>query len=141
MAYKFSLQKLLDMRIDKEEKSKFEFMEAKREQLMTQNKLDELKESYKEYRVIDRSKTSMELRIINNYLNAVNIGINNTTKVLQEKDKVVEEKREDLKTKQIERKTVEILKDKQYAAYMKEEERQEQIRNDEFALYAYMRKL
>ena len=44
-----------------------------------------------------------------------------------------------MKKKQVDRKTVDILKEKQLAAYTKEENRIEQINNDEFALYAYMR--
>ncbi|OPJ63275.1 flagellar export protein FliJ [Clostridium oryzae] len=140
MSFKFSLQKLLDMRIENEEKSKFEFMKAKREELETRNKLNQLKQDYKKYNRLDGSRNSVELKILNNYLNALNIGIANTAELLKKKLEVVDERRQDLKTKQIERKTVEILKEKQHAAYLKEEERREQIQNDEFALYAYIRK-
>lgn len=39
----------------------------------------------------------------------------------------------------MERKTVETLKDKKYSAYVKEQNRIEQINIDELALYAYVR--
>ena len=51
----------------------------------------------------------------------------------------MEARRSDLKQRQIDRKIVETLKDKQYTAFLKEQDRIEQINNDEFALYAYMR--
>lgn len=41
--------------------------------------------------------------------------------------------------KQMERKTVQTLKDKKFKAYVKEEDRVEQINLDELALYAYVR--
>ena len=44
-----------------------------------------------------------------------------------------------MKNKQVARKTVDILKEKQLNAYNKEQDRVEQVNNDEFALYAYMR--
>ena len=39
----------------------------------------------------------------------------------------------------MERKTVQTLKDKKYDAYVKEQDRVEQINLDELALYAYVR--
>lgn len=139
--YRFPLQKLLDIRIDKEEQSKRKFMEAQRQKLAVEQKLNSLKESYNKYNVVDFSKSIVEQKIKNNYLNALNIGISQTGEELIKKNENLEIHRIDLKQKQIEKKTVEILKEKKTNAFIKEEERKEQITNDEFALYSFIRKL
>ena len=60
-------------------------------------------------------------------------------KEIEQKIREVDTRRKELTESQIKRKTVETLKDKKYAAYMKEQHRIEQINIDELALYAYMR--
>lgn len=137
--YKFPLQKLLDIRIDKEEQSKRNFMEAQRQKDLAEQQLNSMKESYKKYNIIRKDESIVEQKIKNNYLNALNIGIQSASVELQSKIQVVDQKRIDLKQKQIDRKTVEIIKDKRAEAFIKEQNRQEQVRNDEFALYAFVR--
>lgn len=51
----------------------------------------------------------------------------------------VDKRRRELIEKQIERKTVETLKEKKRSAFVKEQERIEQINLDELALYAFIR--
>ena len=46
-----------------------------------------------------------------------------------------------IKVRQIERKTVDILREKRFNQFMADEKRKEEIANDEFALYAHMRKI
>ncbi len=140
-AFNFKLQKLLDIRTEKEEESKRIFKEAQNEKNMIENKLDAMVNNYNKYNVIDKKETIIEQKIKKNYLNALNISINETSKVLDEKSIVLEEKREDLKQKQIERKTVEILKAKKKDEFIKFQNHIEQTANDEFALYGYIRKL
>lgn len=62
-----------------------------------------------------------------------------TDEKLKEKEKKVIEAQKDFIEKQIKRKSLEILKEKEIERARKEEERIEQIQNDEFALYAYIR--
>ena len=62
-----------------------------------------------------------------------------TDEKLKEEEKKVIEAQNDLIQKQIKRKSLEILKEKEMERVKKEEERIDQIRNDEFALYAYIR--
>lgn len=140
-AYKFPLQKLLDIRIEKEEQSKRSFMEAQREKQFVEKKLNEMKQKYARYNVINKNETIIEQKIKRHYLNALNEGIAVTSSELAEKDKKVDACREDLKEKQVERKTVEILKEKKQEAFIKEQDRIEQVNNDEFALYAYIRRI
>lgn len=137
--FSFRLQKILDIRYEKEEESKREFKKAQDAKNQVQNKLDSLKESYTKYSKVDLSCSAVERRIKNNYCNVLQFNINETTSELEKKHSILESKREVLKEKQIERKTVEILKDKQKAAYLKELDSIEQKANDEFALYGYIR--
>ena len=138
--FKFSLQKLLEIRENKEEKSKQSFIDAQRQKRVVEAKLNELQESYDKHRAFDKNQTLIDQKIKHNYLHAVTIGINEANKELEKKSKLVEERREKLKIDQIEKKTVEILKDKKKEEFLKEQNRIEQVRNDEFALYAFIRR-
>ncbi|MCT8976107.1 flagellar export protein FliJ [Clostridium sp. CX1] len=137
--YQFRLQKLLDIRIDKEEESKRNFKEAQSEKLKVEEKLNALKENYNKYREITGSESPVQRKIKHIYLNAVNYSISETSEELKRKEKALEARRQELSEKQIDRKTVESLKEKQKAEFMKEQELIEQRMNDEFALYAFIR--
>lgn len=137
--FRFTLQKLLDIRIDKEEESKLKLMEAQRLQMEAEAKLNSLRQKYDKYNTIDTDLSVVEKKIKNNYMNALVRSINDAQDDCVKKNEIVDSCRNDLKTKQIERKTVEIIKDKKYEAFKKEEDRKEQAQLDEFALYAYVR--
>lgn len=137
--FNFRLQKLLDIRMDKEEESKRIFKEAQSEKLKVENELNNMQENYSKYNHINKDENLIQQKIKKNYLNALNLSINDMTLELDRKNKILEEKRENLKQKQIERKTVEILKDKKKMEFIKAENHIEQTTNDEFALYAYIR--
>lgn len=137
--YKFKLQKLLDIRLDKEEESKRHFKEAQSDKLNVEKKLNTLKENYDKYRELTGQESVIERKIKHVYLNAINYSIAEASKELKVKEKVLEDKRQELKQKQIDRKTVESLKEKKIAEFMKEQELIEQKMNDEFALYAFIR--
>ncbi|MCB2340779.1 flagellar export protein FliJ [Clostridium estertheticum] len=138
-AYKFRLQKLLDIRQDFEDKSKLEFKEAQREKNMVEKELNSLKENYSAHRNIDAYESIIQQKIKQNYLNALNYSIDKNTIVLEDKGKILEQKREKLKLCQVEKKTVEILKEKQKISFLKEQNLIEQKSNDEFALFAFIR--
>ncbi|MBX4259206.1 flagellar export protein FliJ [Clostridium estertheticum] len=138
-AYKFRLQKLLDIRQDFEDKSKLEFKEAQREKNIVENELNNLKETYKTHRNIDAYESIIKQKIKQNYLNALNYAIDKNTIVFEDKGKILDKKREELKQCQVEKKTVEILKEKQKIAFLKEQNLIEQKSNDEFALFAFIR--
>lgn len=137
--YKFRLQKLLDIRIDKEEESKRNFKEAQSEKLKVQEKLSNLKENYAKHRNMTGAESVIERKIKHLYLNSINFSISETTDDLKSKEKILEDKRLELKQKQIDRKTVESLKEKQMAEFTKEQDLIEQKMNDEFALYGFIR--
>ncbi|MBN4049293.1 flagellar export protein FliJ [Clostridium estertheticum] len=137
--YKFRLQKLLDIRKDIEDKSKLVFKEAQRERNLVEEELNNLKGKYKVHRNIDSYESIVQQKMKQNYLNALNLAIDETTVVLEDKDGIVEQKRRELKQCQVEKKTVEILKENQKSAFIKEQNLIEQKTNDEFALYAFIR--
>lgn len=137
--FQFRLQKLLDIRIDKEEESIRSFKEAQRQKNVVEDKLNNLKESYIRHNVYNVNVSVVMQKVKMNYLNALNHSISKTAIELNEKNSALEIKREELKVKQIERKTVEILKEKQSQAFQIEQNLIEQKNNDEFALYGYIR--
>ncbi|BAH06106.1 flagellar export protein FliJ [Clostridium kluyveri] len=138
-AYKFRLQKLLDMRVDKEEECKIEFQRAQNESFRTKEKLMEMKENYRKYNNFSGSSSVIEQKIRHIYINNLSYNIGETVEELNQKEKVVESKREELKQRQIDRKTVEVLKDKYIDDFRREQNRIEQNLNDEFALYGFIR--
>jgi flagellar protein FliJ len=137
--YKFKLQKLLDIREDKEEESKRHFKEAQLQKEKIEDRLSSLKGSYNKYRTSSDHGSLVQQKMKHIYLNALNSSIIEAKNELQKKIVVLDEKREALKQRQIERKTVEILKEKQLQAFIKEQALIEQKANDEFALYAFIR--
>ena len=137
--FKFGLDKLLEIRQAKEEESKRLFTESQREKKKIEEKLEELKESYHKYKGITPNEDIVYQKLKRYYLQGVQNGIKSNEKDLVIKNQEVDKKRRDLRVKQMERKTVETLKDKKYEAYVKEQDRVEQINLDELALYAYVR--
>ena len=137
--YKFKLQKLLDIREDKEEESKRHFKEAQLQKETVEERLGSLKDNYNKYRTVSSDGGLVQQKMKHMYLNALNNSIIETKNELQKKVIVLDEKREALKQRQIERKTVEILKEKQLLAFTKEQALIEQKTNDEFALYGFIR--
>ena len=139
--FKFRLQKLLDMRLQREEESKRELKKAQNEKNIVADKLNNLEEHYKKYNKIDVKATVIENKMKYNYLNALSNNIGETKKELDVKEENVRNKLEKVKVCQIERKTVETLKEKSKEAFIKELNQKEQKTNDELALYGYIRKV
>lgn len=137
--FKFNLEKLLEIRIEKEEESKRNFTKTQREKQDTETKLTGLKENYEKYSGIKDGESVVYQKIKRNYLFALDKGISETEKSLAIKNKELEIRREELIKKQVDRKTVDILKERKYIEYTKEEARKEQILIDELSLYAYIR--
>ena len=137
--FEFGLEKLLEIRIQKEEESKRNFTRTQREKKETENKLKSLKENYAKYSGIKPGESVIDQKIKRNYLYVIDKGITETKKDLVIKSKELDIRREDLTKKQIDRKTVDILKERKYIEFVKEEERKEQILIDELSLYTYIR--
>lgn len=137
--YKFRLQKLLDIRIDKEEESKRKFQQVQSMKEEVEKKLVNLKDNYDKYNTVNSNDSIIDRKIKHQYLVALNSSIETTEVELKNKEELVEKVRVDLTEKQVDRKTVEILKEKSLENFIKEQNLIEQRVNDEFALYGYLR--
>ncbi|WP_419725105.1 flagellar export protein FliJ [Terrisporobacter petrolearius] len=138
--FKFKLEKLLDINIKEEDESKLKYTQAQNEKRIVEKNLERLEENYKKYSDITRANDVISQKVTINYLSTLTQSIKLTDEKLKEEEKNVIEAQNDLIQKQIKRKSLEILKEKEMERVKKEEERIEQITNDEFALYAYLRK-
>lgn len=138
--FKFKLQKLLDIRVNEEEESKLFYSKAQNQKNIVENKLHELENNYKKYSDISRAKDTISQKITMNYLSYLNTTIKDTEKELEAKEIELEKVKKDFIDKRIKRRSLEVLKENKILEIKKEEERLEQISNDEFALYGYIRK-
>ena len=138
--FKFKLQKLLDIRVNEEEESKLFYSKAQNQKNIVENKLHELENNYKKYSDISRAKDTISQKITMNYLSYLNTTIKDTEKELEAKEIELEKAKKDFIDKRIKRRSLEVLKENKILVIKKEEERLEQISNDEFALYGYIRK-
>ena len=138
--FKFKLQKLLDIRVNEEEESKLFYSKAQNQKNIVENKLHELENNYKKYSDISRAKDTISQKITMNYLSYLNTTIKDTEKELEAKEIELEKAKKDFIAKRIKRRSLEVLKENKILEIKKEEERLEQISNDEFALYGYIRK-
>ncbi|RXI37470.1 flagellar export protein FliJ [Clostridium tetani] len=139
--YKFNLQKLLDIRKDREEQCKIQFQNAQKLKMDIENKLISLKDSYRRYSSEISEESVVNRKIRHQYLINVSHNIELTIEELKKREAEVEKVRISLKQKQIERKTVETLREKDKNAFIKEQNLLEQKANDEFALYGFVRNL
>ena len=138
--FKFKLQKLLDIRVNEEEESKLFYSKAQNQKNIVENKLHELENNYKKYSDISRAKDTISQKITMNHLSYLNTTIKDTEKELEAKEIELEKAKKDFIDKRIKRRSLEVLKENKILEIKKEEERLEQISNDEFALYGYIRK-
>ena len=138
--FKFKLQKLLDIRVNEGEESKLFYSKAQNQKNIVENKLHELENNYKKYSDISRAKDTISQKITMNYLSYLNTTIKDTEKELEAKEIELEKAKKDFIDKRIKRRSLEVLKENKILEIKKEEERLEQISNDEFALYGYIRK-
>lgn len=137
--FNFGLDKLLEIRKANEEESKRQFTESQREKKKIEEKLEELNRNYNRYKGISPNEDVVYQKLKRYYIQGVQSGIKSNEKDLAIKNQEVDKRRRDLMVKQMERKTVQTLKDKKFEAYVKEQDRVEQINLDELALYAYIR--
>ncbi|GAA0862755.1 flagellar export protein FliJ [Paraclostridium tenue] len=137
--YKFKLQKLLDIKIKEEEASKLEYTKAQNDKKILEENIKSLDSDYKRYSKFNESEDTISQKIRFNYLYFITQTIEECNNMLVEKEKKVSEAKDNFIEKQINRKSLETLKENKLTKLRKEEERKEQIENDEFALYAYIR--
>ena len=73
--FKFKLQKLLDIRINKEEESKLLYSQTQNKKNIVEKKLIELENSHKKYSDMSIAKDTITQKITINYLSYLNVSI------------------------------------------------------------------
>ena len=137
--FKFKLEKVLDMKIRKEEESKKEHAKALKEKIDIENELKDLNDKYIKYSNMNNVNDIVKRKVISSYLSSLCLRIDEKHLELEEKQLTLKEKQKDLIEKQVERKSLEKIKEKKYKEFKKEQDLKEQIKNDEYALQSYMR--
>lgn len=140
-SFNFRLQKILEMRIDKEETAKLELKKVIDEKNKTEEKLEKLEEKFEKTYNNKNIGNVVERKLKENYLNKLDDEIAVTKDDIVSCDENVYKKRADLILAQRDKKSVDILKEKQYKEFVLEENSIEQRNNDEFALYGYIRNI
>lgn len=137
--FKFRLQKVLDIKLKNEEESKLKYTQAQNKKRIIEQNLVNLQSSYDKHLDISNIEDIITQKITINYLSSLTHSIKSVTEQLEKESIKVKEAKNDFIEKQIERKSLEKLKENKLEKLKKEEERKEQITNDEFALYAFIR--
>lgn len=137
--FKFSLQKVLDIKVKDEENIQIKFSKAQNRKQNIEKELDSLKSNYHKYSNLNSIEDIITQKITANYLNSLSYSIDKTNEELQIKKQELEEVKVELLNKQIERKSLEKLREDKLFIYKKLEEYKEQSTNDEFAMYSYIR--
>ena len=104
--FKFSLDKLLDIRKEKEDESKRLFTESQREKRRVEEKLENLNSNYNKYKGITGNEDVVYQKLKRYYVLGLQKGIKSTKDELVTKNLEVDKRRRYLLNRQIERKTV-----------------------------------
>ena len=138
--FKFRLQKVLDIKVKNEEKSKIKYSKIQNEKRIVEEELKALKQNYKKYADEINIEDIVARKITSNYLNTLSNTINVKNNELIKKENLLVEARLELLNKQIERKSLEKLKENKFKMHKKMEDQKEQSSNDEFGMYSFLRK-
>lgn len=137
--FRFKLQKVLDIKIKNEDESKIKYSKVQNEKRFIERKLENLKANYEKYSENIKCEDTISRKIASNYLYSLSRSIEETNEDLKDKNNLLKEVKLELLNRQIERKSLEKLKENKHKAFVKEEEHKEQIANDEFGMYAFLR--
>lgn len=143
--FKFRLQKVLEMREQKEKLLQQRFMELLAMAEYEKKELEKLYERQEEYRqqLAEKQQGNLEVHEVMNYLSYLEHladAIEEQKVVVREAEERAEEARLDLMRAAQEKKAVEKLRDKQYEDWMKEQQRAENIFLDEISSSRFNRK-
>jgi flagellar FliJ protein len=138
--FDFKLQKVLDFRINIEEKKKEEFVAGQKNLLRQQDILSNLiSQRDKTANASTSFKTVLEYQTLVRYLDMMTKRINVQREKVIEAREVLEQKNQELIRSISDRKVLDKLKEKAKQEYDFEVEKTEQKMNDDFALFSYIR--
>lgn len=142
-AFQYSMESVLEHRINIEENQKQQFARVQNEYIVEKTKLNDLEEKLERALVSSTKETpknTIERKNLQQYIHFLREKVELQRQLTLETNKKLENKRQELIFAQKDRKTIERHKEKAFDQYQKEIEKQEQNTIDELALYAYMRK-
>ncbi len=143
--FRFSLQKVLDLREHKEEQKAIELGKAKAELQKKEQILNQLSEK-KDQQINDTKWYQNEqpdlnsIRVAGSYVQQLNVAIKQTKQQIKKNNIKVAKKRSELLSAVQDKKIVEKLKEKKMKEYKKEILQQERKREDELAISMTSRK-
>lgn len=140
MAKQFSMEKILDWRMDLEEKARMEVTHLKERLLLENNQLQELIKENRRIKHESMAHTHIQSLRYNDYYKIVI-----DEKIIQQKNKIDLTQTEIISAQQklinahTDRKAMEKLKEKEILTHYLKEQRNEQMQLDEFATMSYKR--
>jgi flagellar FliJ protein len=138
--FQFNLQRVLDFRIDIEEKRKQEFIAAQKNLLKQEMVLKDLYDKRENANLnIKYLKISYEYQSLIRYKDLLNQQIEKQNIILTEAKNELDKKMNALTLSISDRKVLEKLKEKAKEEFDSEVKKKEQNQNDDFALYAFVR--
>lgn len=142
MKFKFSLESLLRLRLQLEEQKEIEYGQILQKLQEAKEKLhyieEEQKKSFEHWREkVERQGTVSLWKEYQPYLQKVKRELEESQRCCSKLEIEVENKRQDLLEAVRQRKTIESLKEKDFEAFQKEVQRQEQKVVDELVTFQY----
>ena len=137
-SYKFSMEKVLELRANKEKTSMENFAFMQRDLMKQKSKLMELRAEEDSIKLkSNRYKNIVELRQLHLYKESLEKRIQTQLKCIEESSQNLEKARLELISDQKDRKIIEKLKEKDFEAYQDSEKAIEQKNLDEMAMLKY----
>lgn len=134
--FKYSLQKLLNMRLRLEKEASQQFIDIGTKIKVINENIDHLNDLFNK-NAFATCTTKVDELIKNNYLKYIENAILSNEKEREKATKIYEEKLENYNKTKKDRMVIEKLKDKEYSKYLKVQEKEEQDFLDELSLNMY----
>lgn len=135
------MQKVLDYRVEVEEKKREEFVKAQKTLLSEEKKLNELNNA-RDTAVRDSKNylSIMDYQILIRYIDSLETKIKNQIEIIEKAKELCEKKKQELIDSTSDRKVIEKLRERAKEEFDFEVNKREQSLNDDFALFAYTRR-
>ena len=137
--FKFSLQDILNISINEEDEAKNRFEALMIELTRLKNTLRDLNTTIALNSSISNIEDIGVLHLKRNYLTSLELQKETLLKSIEVKEKEVNDAQKDYVDKQIDRQLIENIRDNELKEYLIMVDMEEQARNDEFAIYSYVK--
>lgn len=137
--FKFSMQDILNISINEEDEAKNRFEALMIELTRLKNTLRDLNTTIALNSSISNIEDIGVLHLKRNYLTSLELQKETLLKSIEVKEKEVNDAQKDYVDKQIDRQLIENIRDNELKEYLIMVDMEEQARNDEFAIYSYVK--